>query len=113
MRMTLDLLHEFANRKVFCLFHNCMWQSGYSEVNVSCQIGGVLIGLWQKRDGILSLKKTELLVLEKILQIAVHEVFSRPIRGLANFADSCKILGIQATIFRPSLIATVLVKFLP
>ena len=27
MRMTLDLLHEFANTEVFCLFHNCMWQS--------------------------------------------------------------------------------------
>ena len=25
MRMTLDLLHEFANTEVFCLFHNCMW----------------------------------------------------------------------------------------
>ena len=24
--MTLDLLHEFANTEVFCLFHNCMWQ---------------------------------------------------------------------------------------
>ena len=27
MRMTLDLLHEFANTEVFCLFHNCMLQS--------------------------------------------------------------------------------------
>ena len=25
MRMALDLLHEFANTEVFCLFHNCMW----------------------------------------------------------------------------------------
>ena len=48
-----------------------------------------------------------------ILQIAVNKVFSRPIGGLAHFADSCKILGIQATMFRPSLIATVLQKFLP
>ena len=34
MRMTLDLLHELANTEVFCLFHNCMWQSRLSEVNV-------------------------------------------------------------------------------
>ena len=34
VRMTLDLLHEFANTEVFCLFHNCMWQSRHSEVNV-------------------------------------------------------------------------------
>ena len=34
MRMTLDLLHELANTKVFCLFHNCMWQSRHSGVNV-------------------------------------------------------------------------------
>ena len=32
--MTLDLLHEFANTEVVCLFHNCMWQSRHSEVNV-------------------------------------------------------------------------------
>ena len=34
MRMTLDLLHKFADAKVLCLFHNCMWQSRHSEVNV-------------------------------------------------------------------------------
>ena len=34
MRMTLDLLHEFANTEVFCLFHNCTWQSRYSDINV-------------------------------------------------------------------------------
>ena len=28
--MTLDLLHEFANTEIFCLFHNCMWQSRHS-----------------------------------------------------------------------------------
>ena len=32
--MTFDLLREFANTEVFCLFHNCMWQSRHSEVNV-------------------------------------------------------------------------------
>ena len=26
MKMTLDLLHEFANTEIFGLFHNCMWQ---------------------------------------------------------------------------------------
>ena len=26
-----DLLHEFANTKVFCLFYNCMWQSRHPE----------------------------------------------------------------------------------
>ena len=34
MRMTLDLLHEFGNTKICCLFHNCMWQSRHSEVDV-------------------------------------------------------------------------------
>ena len=34
MKMTLDLIHEFSNSEVFCLFHNCMWQSRHSEVNV-------------------------------------------------------------------------------
>ena len=34
MRVTLDLLHEFAHTKVFCLFHNCMWQSRHAEVDV-------------------------------------------------------------------------------
>ena len=78
--------------------------------DVSCQICEVLIGLWQKRDDILSLKKTELLVPEMVLQIAVNKVFSRPIRGLAQIV--VKILGIQPTIFRPSLMASVLQKFL-
>ena len=27
MRITLDLLDEFANTEVICLFHNCMWES--------------------------------------------------------------------------------------
>ena len=34
MRVVLDLLYEFANTRVFGLFHNTMWQSRYSEVNV-------------------------------------------------------------------------------
>ena len=34
MRMTLDLLHEFANTEVLYLFHNCMWQSRLSEIYV-------------------------------------------------------------------------------
>ena len=34
MRVTLDLLHEFANTEVFGLFHSCMWQSRHSEVDV-------------------------------------------------------------------------------
>ena len=34
MRVTLDLLHEFANTEVLSLFHNCTWQSRHSEVNV-------------------------------------------------------------------------------
>ena len=34
MRMSFDLLHELSNTEVFCLFHNCMWQSRNSEVNV-------------------------------------------------------------------------------
>ena len=34
MRMTLNLLHELLNAEIFCFFHNCMWQSWHSEVNV-------------------------------------------------------------------------------
>ena len=34
MRMTFDLLDELLNAEVFCVFHNCMWQSRHSEVNV-------------------------------------------------------------------------------
>ena len=34
MRTTLNLLHEFTNTRIFGLFHNCMWQSRHSEVNV-------------------------------------------------------------------------------
>ena len=34
MRVTLDLLHEFANTEIFGLFHNCMWQSRHPEVDV-------------------------------------------------------------------------------
>ena len=34
MRVILDLLHELTNTRMFGLFHNCMWQSRYCEVNV-------------------------------------------------------------------------------
>ena len=34
MRVILDLLHELTNTEVLGLFHNCMWQSRCSEVNV-------------------------------------------------------------------------------
>ena len=46
MRMTLDLLHEFANTEVFCLFHNRMWQSWYSEVNI------YVLALCEQIDGL-------------------------------------------------------------
>ena len=46
MRMTLDLLHEFAKTEVFCLFHNCMWQSRHSEVNV------YFLALCEQTDGL-------------------------------------------------------------
>ena len=36
MRVILDLLHELTNTRMFGLFHNCMWQSRYSEVDVRC-----------------------------------------------------------------------------
>ena len=32
--MTLDLFHELAYAEILCLFHNCMWISRHSEVNV-------------------------------------------------------------------------------
>ena len=35
MRVTLDLLHELTNTRIFGLFHNCMWQSRHPEVDVS------------------------------------------------------------------------------
>ena len=34
MRMTIYLLDKLLNAEIFCLFHNCMWQSWHSEVNV-------------------------------------------------------------------------------
>ena len=34
MRMIFDLLYKLLNSEMFCFFHNCMWQSWYSEVNV-------------------------------------------------------------------------------
>ena len=52
MRMTLDLLHEFANTEVFCLFHNCMWQSRHSEVNV------YFLALCEQIDGLSSSNKS-------------------------------------------------------
>ena len=43
MRVTLDLLHEFANTEIFRLFHNCMWQSRHLEVDVYLlELGGLL-----------------------------------------------------------------------
>ena len=33
MRMIFDLLCKLLNSEMFCFFHNCMWQSWYSEVN--------------------------------------------------------------------------------
>ena len=35
MRVVLDLLHELTNTIVLSLFHNRMWQSGCSEVEVN------------------------------------------------------------------------------
>ena len=32
--MSFDLFHKFLNSEMFCFFHNCTWQSWYSEVNV-------------------------------------------------------------------------------
>ena len=34
MRMTFDLFDKLLNSEMFCFFHNCMWQSWYSKVNV-------------------------------------------------------------------------------
>ena len=33
--VVLDLLHEFTNTRIFGSFHNRMWQSGHSEVDVN------------------------------------------------------------------------------
>ena len=42
--MNLDLLHKFANTEIFCLFHNCMWQSRHPEINVY-----LLAAVWTNR----------------------------------------------------------------
>ena len=34
MRIIFDLLHKLLNSEMFCLFHNCVWQSRHSEINV-------------------------------------------------------------------------------
>ena len=34
MRITVDLLHEFTNTRIFGLCHNCMWQSGHPGIDV-------------------------------------------------------------------------------
>ena len=52
MRMTFDLPHEFANTEVFCLFHNCMWQSRHSEVNV------YFLALCEQTDGLFTFNKS-------------------------------------------------------
>ena len=44
--MTLDRLHEFGNTKMSCLFHNCMWQSRHSEVDV------YVLALCEQTDGL-------------------------------------------------------------
>ena len=43
MRMTFDLFDELLNSEIFCFFHNCMWQSWYSEVNRVPPAGWVLV----------------------------------------------------------------------
>ena len=47
MTETLDLHYEFANTKNFCLFHNCMWHSTHSEINVH------FLAVWQLTDGLI------------------------------------------------------------
>ena len=44
--MTVDLFDELLNSEVFCFFHNCMWQSRHSEVNV------YFLGLCEQTDGL-------------------------------------------------------------
>ena len=34
MRVILDLSHDLTKTRIYDLFHNCMWQSRFSEVNV-------------------------------------------------------------------------------
>ena len=33
MRMIFDLFHKLLISEMYCFFHNCMWQSWYSEIN--------------------------------------------------------------------------------
>ena len=46
MRMIFDLFDELLNSEMFCFFHNCMWQSWYSEVSVELLLLGGLLSTY-------------------------------------------------------------------
>ena len=66
MRMSLDLLHEFANTEVFCFFHNCMWQSRHSEVNV------YFLALSEQTDGLKTFNRSTLFLFDLRLRFRLR-----------------------------------------
>ena len=64
---------------------------GRVRVKLSYQIGGALTGLVKKSDNILPRSQTESLVLQMVLPIAFHKVFSNLPGGLDYFADNSNI----------------------
>ena len=77
------------------------------------QTGGVLTGLSQKSDDILSSIQNGLLAHQMVLQSAVHMKFSYVMRVLENSADNSNIPWNLHTIFHPGLTAKVLWMFFP
>ena len=90
MRMTLDLLREFANTEVLCLFHNCMWQSRHSEVNVYfhtlCeQIDGLFTFNGSPRSNLICVYVFRLRLLylsERSTDTGTQLLTSRPVRNM-------------------------------
>ena len=87
-------------------------QPSISATMISRQIGGALNGLFlQKPENIQPLLRTES-VLQMVLQIVSHNVFSHLPRCREHFAESNSIPWNQPTIVHPSQIATVRQMFL-
>ena len=72
MRVTLDLLHEFANTKIFGLFHNCMWQSRHSEVDVCLLTLREQLGLFTSNGSLRSNRICVYVVLLEMLLLSLQ-----------------------------------------
>ena len=85
MRMTLDLLHEFANTEVFCLFHNCMWHSRHPEVDV------YFLALCQQIDGLFTFNGSHPFLhdLRLCLDLNVQHTLGRNWKQVSLFLHWC------------------------